>query len=822
MGLNGESKLAELSGNYGAYGLAAKQKTQYYPTQDAQQTGFIDPANYDLVGGDDLFAIPQPDPENGMNPNQSLARPGYFAHSTPVPPQGDLNQHKDMALDGNPAENPVNMSGMPTDPQFDLGEIETALMQVLDFNTANACSLAEPFCRRWWLYQVMSQARPPYDDPNDPLIKLGYYVPKLAKICESLLAIIMNTLIPDPSKYDFFQLTAQELWVGLDNLSEALTEQLQQKFRIMRPEVNGGFLGMFNLLMRDMVHTGNMVSMVTHEMLGDFTQAMTPDEIMMGPTVQKIDLFSAKPWRTDVDNSANTPWSFYDPMTPDQAHMFDFENAQEMFEREQPEDTPNRYLEWASASFYNFDLMNQWSMQQIKQYKRWFYVGPFPYYLLRTQMGNNDESKIDFQNDFTYLMMTLAEKYQFDPAKARPDTWFEIHWVGHTIIRCRPYGIDLPAGMGPVCHHKLYPVSGQFWGEGIYDREQWNERTWNDLQRALLHVVKFSAKGCYAANYDMIKASWLQLHGNQLRFQPNDVIELDTQPGDTREFVKKVETNEAAIPLIGDQQTRLLGDMTSDTGIYEDLQGQSRSRTATQAQLNNQNGMTLVDWLIKLIEHGPLRELVSRCYVVMQQAQTDLNIPTTVMVSAEQQALQAVTMQPQDILSLNFIDITMTGRTSPANKQNMFDGFMQIWTAFGPTGAPDIQESFKMACQLRGIPFDQIAFKPDMPKIQQMISNLQTMAGPDWLHWLNPMLQQAMGATLGAGPPNVGMGMQPGGPPSGGFPPPNPHGTPAASGAGRNLPAPHGGPQNQQPPPGPPGMGQPGGALGNSMMQRGA
>lgn len=752
MSLNGESKLAYLDGDPSTF--ANTMVTQTMGMDARMQAGPVPIMDYS--GGDQsTYDIP------GVAPDDTGTATGEV----------DLNDPELMAC-------------------------EQALITVLSYNTDKAIGYSMRRNQRWMMFQQMSQACPPYqDDPNDPLINLGYYVPQLAKLDETMGALILNTLFQDPSKYDFFRLDAKPEWQGIGMLSEALTAQLQNKFRIMRPEANSGFLGVFDLMLRDFRKFGNMLGLITHEILSDPMQAVTMDDIIMGPSVQKVDPFNAKPWRTDVENATDTPWSLYDPMTPDQAHQMGFENEAGLFENEQPKDIRNRYMEFYTDSYQNYDLYTEWTAPTTQQYERWVYLGKFPYYLMRQQMGESNEKEVQFDMDFQAMMGKLAGKFQFDPMGATPDTWFEIHYVGNTIIRCKPYGINLPVGMGPIIHHKLYPVSGYLWGEGIWDRCQWDERFFNDLQRAVIHIVKFTAKGVYAVREDMIKREWLQLHGPQLRFQPDDVIELDTQPGDNRKFFEKVEINEAAIPFIREQQKQLVDQMQADTGMYPDMQGQSRAKTLGQTQINVQAGNNLVDWIIKLIENGLLREIVSRMYVVMEQAANELGHVGSVSVSAEDGLMQSVMLQPADIISLNFVDITMTGAASPANRANTIASVNQIAQMFLPTGAIDIQKTVKTLCKLAQVPPDEIMFKPDMQDVMSMIQNLQTVAGPNWMQFVPQSIQQQMGMMLGPGP-----AAPPPGAPGAGAKGPQPAGGPQQQSPGGQLPPPQGaGPQGMSP-----------------------
>lgn len=649
----------------------------------------------------------------------------------------------------------------PAVPQNDaeLERIETALINILRRNTNEAIGQQFYRKRRWLMYMMMEAAKPPLDDPNDPLVQLGYFIPILAKFSDMMGALIMQILFPDPSAQDWFELDAKPLWPGIEMLAEAITNLERDKFRQSCPSQPGGFLGVVSNMLRDLRTFGNFVGLVTHDIISDPLDPTSEDGLIEGPQLRRVPPQNAFPWRDDVGSFAETFTAIYDPMTVDQAHQMDFVNTDKLFKDESPKRMRNLYMTQMLDSFQGNSILDEWRSPGPEQYERWVGIGRFPFYQLRQELGTQ-EDKVVFEPDFDALMQTLSVKFQFNPLEVKPETWFDIEWVGDTVVKCKPYELALPKGMGPIWHYGLYPRADYLWADGIYDRCQWDARFFNSLQRAVLTIVSFSAKGVFTANKDMLDQTWYQMHGSQLKFSPGDIVELDTRPGDNRKFFEKAETNEKAIPLIREQMGQQLAGIRMITGIYEDLEGNSDAGTATQSANNLQQGMAIIESICKVLEDGPLKELVARYFVVMQQAAQTIGHSQDVVMSSEQNVLSQITLTPEDIINLNCFYIRMTGRNSPANKMNLLDKLIAISQMCAQWGTMDLNEAQRLMLTMAGVPgwANRLAFQPDPGMMMAMMQNLQQTAGAGWAHYVPPGLQQQMGMMMIGGPEMAGQG----------------------------------------------------------------
>lgn len=664
----------------------------------------------------------------------------------------------DPALDMQPPASPEAAALEPPAAVQDDAELERteqALIDVLTSNTDQAIALKQYRNRKWQMYMLMEHGKPPMDDPNDVLIQMGYFVPILAKFGEMMDAILLQNLIPDPTEADWFELDAKPLWPGIEKLAEALTALERDKFKLMCPRMASGFLALLAMFLKDLRIYGNMVWMTTHEIISDPFDPDNQDGLIESPSITRVPPPNIFPWRDDVSCLEETFTSIYDPITPDQAHQMNFVNSEKLFETETVEKLRSLWVENQYGSSTPSSSYEEWRYPGCDQYRRWIGLGHFPFYQVRKALGEQEKDVV-FEPDFESMMSTLGQKYGFDSVSVKPGTWFDIEWVGQTIIKLKPYELALPLSKGPLHHFGMYSRNDFLWADGIYDRCQWDMRFFNDLQRAVLTIVKFCAKGVFAVQKDMVDQTWYQMHGSQIKFSPGDVIELTTRPGDTRKFFDKIETNEAAIPLIREQMSELLNGIRMILGIYEDVEGNSQAGTATQASNNLQQGMALLDAFAKKLEDGPLKEMVQCVYVVMKQSAQTIGHEQDTLVSPQEGMLEQVTLSPQDILSLNCIYIRMTGRSSPGNKANLIDKLMGIAQMFMDTGIVDIQEMYETLISMAGVSGgSKLTFKPDQQKAMGWIQNLQLTAGPSWMQYLPSATQQQMGMMI-SGPEGAG------------------------------------------------------------------
>ena len=100
----------------------------------------------------------------------------------------------------------------------------------------------------------------------------------------------------------------------------------------------------------------------------------------------------------------------------------------------------------------------------------------------------------EIEIEFEKTMQILGEKFGFDWMSATLSKPFVFQFVGEALVKCEPYKLALPVGRGVLYEEKLYSIPGQFWGNGLYDRCQWDERFFNDMQRSISHAAKQAAQ----------------------------------------------------------------------------------------------------------------------------------------------------------------------------------------------------------------------------------------------------------------------------------------------------------------------------------------
>lgn len=662
----------------------------------------------------------------------------------------------------------MEREGKPETPELlDVEELETKLCAVFREGTEAAYALSEDTKRKWETFRSLARGENPWDDPDDPLSQLGIYLPVLAKALEVYQAQMTLELIPDPSEMDFFELKAK--LPGQDSVGAALTELLRDKFRVMSPDQCNGFLDMFDMLLRDRSQIGNCIGMFTHEFLSDPMEGDDNDGLVEGPVLQRFDPANVWPWRTDVNSFYETAATIYEPVAPDQIKNFGWQNVDKIIESEELAPVTELDDQAKGAEFVDESTNRQPTMEM---YARNIYVGRFPWHMLAKRYGHKYCTP-EFKQQVVY---TLASKYgvdidtgapAWDPQTANDETWWIGEWVGQTLAAMKPYPLDLPLGKSPLIHDKFYPVPGCIWGQGFYDRAANEERLLNFCNRAITTTIGFASNPPAEIFRDLIDEEYSQIHGSHFRMEPGQQI---WRKGFTREqlearCIRPMEYNERAIPLIREHMAALFGQIRTLTGVNEQMEGNSASQTATENANNLQQGLSLTRAKTKLTEHGLLKEIVTRAYVITMQALREIGLPQNVVTSQRNQALQQMTVMPEDAMTLSQIRVVMTGMNSPGNKMGQIDAFKDYLMTWLPLGGVDLIEAQKIHLKLMDFSGSDRLTQQAPQDLVIMWQQALQMYGPQgamaWAqNFLNPMQQQMIIGFV--------MGTPPGGPPAAG------------------------------------------------------
>lgn len=651
-----------------------------------------------------------------------------------------------------------------------LADVEKCIVNTVRLNTENA--IGRDFWRKqeWMMYEAMAQGIPTGDDPTSPLVQLGYHCPILARYEQQMRIMLMNALFPSE---DWFELKASPLWGGLDNLSEVLTDLLRRKFENMTPHATNGFYNTADLMLAQFNRLGTCLGLKTYDVLSDPFEPGNEDGLIDGPTLQWVDIFNAFFWRDDVNSPAETFTDIYDPIVPENIERMGFANLDQILEKEQPKPLYNRYVQyqsWSAPGGMTWNPQHYFTLPAMEQYERWLGLGKFPFAQVRKQLANvlgTEFSKtMPSAQAFQILMQMLGPKFGFDPMAVNPDTWFEIQRVGDVLASCKPYAVPMPRGKGPLVHDRLYINPGYLWGEGVYKRYGLDERIVNDIIRNEITIVKWTGKGLFGVREDQMDDEYREHRGSQSKWEPGDQVPLKSgvynQP-----FIEKLETNERALPMLGEMKQALMAQMQTGTSINNDVQGQSNAKTATQSANNLQQSLSISDGIAKHLE-GMFREIVARAYVIMRTACQMTGFVPPVTLSAEEGMVQQIQISPNDIATLNFIEIKMMGRNSPGNKMQQAESFMQGVQIFLPTGAMNIIETLKMWVKLMGISGgDNLIVQTSPQDLQMYMQNLVAsgVQPQQAISWLAPSQQQQIGMMMN--PQGMGAGGPggPGGPP---------------------------------------------------------
>jgi len=601
---------------------------------------------------------------------------------------------------------------LPAGPGPDLERIETAIVQVLRAGEARAESLSAAEKREWQLFERMADGKAERDNPGDILSELGFYLAAIDKAREIFKAALMNDLIPDPARMDFFEGEAK--WAGLEQYAEGITAMMRAKFKLMRPEdAENGFIQLLGMLIDDLTLKGTMIGLVTHEV--SYNEHDAESMIESGPTLQYFDPFNVWPWRTDVNNFSQTAVTIYAPLT--RADLESPENGYKNVEK---------VIESGSTAQRRRDPATGQSEQSAgfkdDLYGRRIYYGPWIGHQLREESGIDEEDES--------IWRAMAEEYGFDAEKARERYWWQIERVEEILIQCRPFPLSLPRGAGPLVAHKLVARNGRIWGRGMYHRSAWQERIINHFLRAMILTSAACADPPFTYREYLIDQQFLAERGGQVKLTSGEGIKI-TGDANAGKIIDPILFNAEAIPIMQRMADRQDEDIRELTGVTSAVEGTDRSKTATQSANNLQQSLSLIRYQEKNLEQGFLRQVVARCYVIQCQAMRLAGMTEHTAISKEQGQVQMVTVAPEMLIDETLIDWQMTGLTSPGNKMNLIQAFEKYAGALQQSGQAETTELYSYWGMLLGIPNADrfIAQGYDMLTIQNMLANLQTAFG---------------------------------------------------------------------------------------------
>lgn len=611
----------------------------------------------------------------------------------------------DPLLD-DPTLDPMMLEGSP-DEALSLPSVQTienALVNYLQEGQNRSIGMFQSRKREWARFKLMKEERGSYDDPSDPLVRLGLHIPTLAKLVDVMKAGLLSEVLPDPSEMNFFELQDERGY--FDEYARRMQFMLRKKYQTQKPLAAGDFASVTDMLADDYLALGTCVSIITHEILEGEADG---DGITQGPTTQYIDPMNWWPWDWDVDNAAQTQHNIFAPLDIYALKGGGYVNTERVIAEETPTEDSRRDPD---AQFYRLDMY--WDGQQYSRtnlFHRYIHFGMFPGEDLRKAPGLAD---VDDQT----LMAALAPVYGFDPSKGMTARWWHLEWIGKCLTACRPYPLDLPQGEGPLIVKDMIHKNGRLVGLGMYDRGAWDERLLNFYYRAQVHITKFAMNPAWWYYTGSIDPAWLQQQGSQYpQLVPGRPVPIMGQPGPaTAKPMEAFPYNIEAIPTAREQSGMHEASMRELTGATAAVEGDSRSKTATQDSNNLQQSLKLVNyWADRFI--SMMKRNVAGAYCVMTQVlrlERDGYVEY-ITADLDEEGMVMLDIRPEHALSLKYIKIVMTGRSAPGNRMNQaqaFDNWAKTWL---PTGVVDPLEASKTHAEMLGITgARRLLISPDM------------------------------------------------------------------------------------------------------------
>ena len=621
--------------------------------------------------------------------------------------------------------------------ELDLEWVEESLVQVLRSGHDRAFGKMGSVHRRWAEFRTMKSGQPVNRYDFDELERMGVYLPDLAKFCDVMRAQILREVLPDPSAMDFFELGIE--FPGFEAWADTITEGLRAKFRLMRPqEAPSGFMDSLDRQIDDLTTLGNCFSLMLYDMRGGGKQG-----VVHGPVDQYLDAMNVFPWRLDTPNAALIDFTIYNAIDDHELDAGSFRHKDKVRQEVGKKATSRRSPVDEVSGTVQSDREETDFAEPL--YERYIYAGRWPGWELRTKLGFTVQDEKINQDILNALIWNfLGKEFGFDPAEASEAEYWDIQWIGQVLVQCRPYVLDLPVGLGPIQHRALNPVNGYLLGHGIYDRGHWDERLKNFFYKCIVRICGINSDPPVKVYRQLIEPEWYQRHGESPRIEPGMAIPVKTLPGVTQNPFEPLYLNEEAIPMIRDQMAMHDVNMRQLTGINTDIEGQSRARTATQAANNLQQSMSLIQYYVKGLEEGFLKEKVQRAYSAWRGVLTMLGGQDAVMLP-QGIGPGPATITPDLLVDPSMIRVKMTGSSSPGNRFNMIEAvreFMQFWL---PTGVLGADAMAREHAKYLGLSFDKLRMNWPQSDASKIVMQAMATWGSQSLRLLRPDVLAAAG-----------------------------------------------------------------------------
>src|SRR5690606_15781131 len=406
-------------------------------------------------------------------------------------------------------------------------------------------------------------------DDDTPFADMNH--PKIARMVDIHVARVLQTVIPDRSRLDFFAFGPEADYEGQppDPLTEKYGEAAANAIR--NDLINGRFVSEIKKALWDLFVLGNCVLMPTWDLSiqyryrrvpnpaieeglakgevfftpdglpyrldlvdGGYTPTLIDPEIAVrepyrefdAPRLRHINVRNVFPSELDRDNLEDcTAVSIYDTVRLSDLLDNEIKSGgyvyanldRALFSMEQT-DVPE-----VATQDYGFDSWETISsVSSARKMDRITRIGR-----LRLSETLNDLNVPEWAREG--VLDILAKKYNWDKTKMSGwQTWIvEMLNQGCVLARWQPspYGVD----QKNVVHCGLFRVPNRTWAKGIYDRCVNAEIIGNAMERYRMELTLRMVRPTMFVDRSAIDNNWRQLHGDNYSFSPNGIVWL--KPG---------------------------------------------------------------------------------------------------------------------------------------------------------------------------------------------------------------------------------------------------------------------------------------------------
>lgn len=415
----------------------------------------------------------------------------------------------------------------------------------------------EPLLKRW--EQYTKRFRGEWEDGADdaPFGAINY--PRIARMVDVHIARVLQTVIPDRMRMDFFAFEPEASYEGDmpspddEAYARAATNGVRNDMinanyaREVKDALWSGFvkgnavmLGSWDLDIQyryrrvpnpefdpenpfrvDMVDGKPVVTPIQPEIT-----VREPYREFDAPRIRNLNVSNVFPSELDKDNIEDcTAVSIYD--TVRLADLLDNEistggyvyaNLNRVMFAAEETDVP----EIATASGGRDDWQTISTVKSSAKLDRVTRMGRF-----RIQEAMND---LAIPEEFREgVIEIVAEKYGWDKTKITGwNTWIvEMVSRGSVLVRWQPspYVVDRK----PIIHFGLFRTPNRTWAQGIYDRCAGAETFANAMERYRMELTLRMVRPMMFVDKSAIDNGWRQMHGDNYSFTPNGIVWL--KPG---------------------------------------------------------------------------------------------------------------------------------------------------------------------------------------------------------------------------------------------------------------------------------------------------